>query len=364
MPSNAETTIVNFAVAENLIETAIRADVVIHLIGDPGIGKSAMVRRIGKRVGMRVVPLIISQCAPEDIGGIPTRDGDRILRLPVGPIREACMEPVILFFDEYSQGSAQNQGSTLTLINERYAGDAQLHPGTRIVIASNPVETAAGGNELTAPAMGRMHHVRLVPDVADWQGYAGDLGDEGSALRALATDYSVTLSRSPGLLIMDTPASVGLNMYPSPRNVERALRLWAAFIEGGASMADQQIAKLAMEGSIGTNATAAYLAILRVRDRIASVDEIMADPKGARVPTDTDTGIASMGVVAQVATKDAGAAWLYAQRLSPEIRVSLISTLNKYQIRPGGTWSADGQRAKISIMADFARASAGASKRK
>jgi hypothetical protein len=361
--ANAETTVVNFALAETVIEAAIRADVVVHVIGDPGIGKSAMVRRIGKRIGKRVVPLILAQCAPEDVGGIPSRDGDRVLRLPVGPIRQACDEGVILFIDEYSQAGAQQQGASLTLINERFAGDAQLHPDTRIVIASNPVETSAGGNDLTAPAAGRMHHIRLVPDIADWQGYAADLGEEESALRALATDYSVTISRSPGLLVMDTPASVGLTMYPSPRNVERALRLWASFVEGGASPGDQQIARLALEGSIGTNATAAYLAILRVRDRIASVEEILADPNGARVPTDTDTGIASMGVVAQVATKDAGAAWLYARRLSPEIRVSLISTLNKYAVKPG-PHAAEGTKAKISIMADFARASAGASRRK
>ena len=355
---------VNLREARKLIKISILADRPLHMIGDPGIGKSALVYSVADEMKQDAATLIGSQSAPEDVGGVPVPGDGRVARLPIGPIKSRVDSPGILFLDEIANSNVVIQGALLTVVNERIAGDVRLHPGTRIIAASNDPETGAGAGELAPPMVGRFHHVRVVPDVSEVQAYLDTFAPAGSTLAALAADLSATLDRSPDLLQLKAPPGVQATPEPwaNPRSWERALRLWAASIDAGDTQTDERNARLCLTGSIGRNATAAYLAILRVRDRIASVDEILRDPMGARVPTDTDTGIASLGVVAQAAEKDVAATWVYAERLTPEIRVSIASRLSAKPINPASQFAAAGQKAKISILAKLSAAIANANR--
>lgn len=355
---------VNLASARKMIKISIMADRPIHMIGDPGIGKSALTYQVGRELGMDVSVLIASQCAPEDVGGIPVPGEGRVARLPIGPIKSRVDSAGILFTDEIANANVTIQGSILTLINERIAGDVRLHPGTRIIAASNDPETGAGAGELAPPMVGRFHHIRVVPEVSEVQAYLDTYAPAGSTLASLSADLSATLDRSPDLLQLKAPAGIQANPEPwaNPRSWERALRLWAAAIEAGDAMTDERVARMCLTGSIGRNAASAYLAILRVRDRIASPDEILRDPVNARVPTDTDTGIASLGVIAQVAERDVAPAWVYCERLAPEIRISIASRLSAKPIDPKSPHASAGSKAKISILAKLSTAIANANK--
>ena len=359
---NIET--VNLREARKLIKIAVLADRPLHMIGDPGIGKSALVYQVGRELGMDVSVLIASQCAPEDVGGIPVPGEGRVARLPIGPIKSRVDSAGLLFTDEIANANVTIQGALLTVVNERIAGDVRLHPGTRIIAASNDPETGAGAGELAPPMVGRFHHIRVVPEISEVQGYLDTFAPTGSTLAALAADLSATLDRSPDLLQLKAPPGVQATPEPwaNPRSWERALRLWGAAIDAGDTQTDERTARLCLTGSIGRNATAAYLAILRVRDRIASPEEILRDPVNARTPTDTDTGIASLGVIAQAAEKDVAAAWVYAERLTPEIRVSIASRLSAKPINAGSQFAAAGQKAKISILAKLSAAIASANR--
>lgn len=355
---------VNLATARKMIRIAVHADRPLHMIGDPGIGKSALTYQVAREIGMESATLIGSQCAPEDAGGIPVPGNGEVARLPIGPIKRAVDGPVILFLDEIANANTTIQGALLTVVNERFAGDVRLHPGTRIIAASNDPETGAGAGELAPPMVGRFHHIRVVPEIGEVQAYLDSFAPEGSTLARLAADLSATLDRSPDLLQLKAPAGVQATPEPwaSPRSWERALRNWASAIELGESITDEKIARLCMTGSVGRNVTASYLAILRVRDRIASADEILRDPANARTPTDTDTGIASLGVIAQVAKVDVAAAWVYVARLSPEIRTSIAARLSATPINPKSPHAAAGNKAKITVAAQISISIANASK--
>lgn len=320
---------VSLARAQRMIEWALKANTPIHFLGSPGIGKSAVVRQAGKRLGMRVVTLILSQCAPEDVGGIPVPGDGQVARLPIGPIRIASQEPVILFIDEVSTSPLHLQAAALTLVNERFAGDVALHPDTRIVLASNPPESSTGGGDLSPAFSNRITHVHVEPALAEVQAYLNTLGDDGSTLRGLALDYSATLDHAPELVQFDPPpgALSGGAPWASPRAIERGLRLWAAAVDMGESATDVEVARDCLAGAIGESAARALLAILRVRGKLPSIAEVLASPDKAKLPTDTDTSVAALGVVAQVATQDVWAAWIYCERLAPEYRVALLARL-------------------------------------
>lgn len=354
----------NLAGALRVARWGIAAGRVIHWIGHPGIGKSAIAMQLAGALGFSLETLIASQSAPEDLGGIPVPREGLIERLPIGPIRRASAGPALLFLDEVSQAPAYLQGAMLTLINERFCGDARLHAETGILLASNPEISSAGGQAITAPFANRVHSINVVPDHAEVIAYLGDLGPSGSTLRELGADYAATLERSPDLLQLTPPADAQSGApWASPRAIERALRIWASAIDSGESPDDLGVAKLALGGSIGGNASRAFLAILKIRDQVASPAEITRDPKGAKVPTNTDAGIATLGVVARVAESACASAWVYAERLAPEWRATLIPRLLKGTIDPKSPHAGEASKSRIKIMgahgAAIARAGAG-----
>jgi hypothetical protein len=342
---------VNLADAQRIARWCIEADRPLHWVGDPGIGKSAIAEIVARDAGRDLACLILSQSAQEDLGGVPVPAGDRVLRLPIGPIRQAAERPSLLFLDEVSQAPVYLQGAALRLINERDAGDTRLHAGTRILLASNPEASAASGQALAPPFVNRIHTIRVRPDVGEVSGYLAGIGAEGSTLRALGADYGATLERAPQLVQVDAPTGARASEpWASPRAIERAIRIWASAIDAGERADDLRVAKWCLAGSIGGNAASAYLAILRVRDRIASPAEILRDPAKAKIPTDTDTGIASLGVVSQVAEVDVGAAWIYLARLTPEFRMSLAPRLMGKAIDPKSPHAKAGNAERIKIL--------------
>lgn len=312
-----------------LVTCALNSDTPIHLIGSPGIGKTAILAQIAKSLGVPLYTLILAQSMPEDLGGIPDRRGDEIVRLPIGPIARACKVPGILFLDEFSQANAPLQGASLRLINERDAGDVKLHPDTRIVLASNPSAEAASGNDITPPALNRMTHVYVRPTARECQDYFNGLGAQGSALQALAVDFSATTEVSPELFVMEPPKGTAAsgNPWGSPRAWERALRLCSAILSAGESDESDLFVE-ALIGNVGEGVANGYMGIRKVRKHLPSLSEILSDPKGAKTPHDAATCCASLGIIAQVALQDPCAAWVYADRLpQDEFRAAAGRTL-------------------------------------
>lgn len=334
----------NLAQMIKMIHASIKANQPLHVIGSPGIGKTAILEQVAKSLGISLFNLILSQSDPSDLGGIPVPvpgpgGSGSVVRFPIGPIAQACARGGILFLDEYSQANALLQGASLTLINERRAGDFQLHPDTVIVLASNPTEESAGGQEITPPALNRMTHVYVSPHLDEVQGYLSKLG-EGTdpTLHALALDYSATLGASPNLLQASPPAGVTASGKPwaSPRAIVRALKVCASIQAMGENPEGELFAS-ALEGNLGRDVAASWLAIRRNRAKLPSVDEICADPEKCKVPADLDAEIASLGVIAQVALRDANSAWIYVDRLREEIKVAGTRAIFTKAITPGKT---------------------------
>lgn len=342
---------VNLTEMRALILAALNANTPINLIGAPGIGKTEIVGAIAQSMGIPLYSLILSQIDPSDIGGIPVPTNGAIVRMPIGPIRDAGQVPGILFLDEASQASPAIQGGALTLINERRAGDFRLHPDTRIVLGMNPPDSAANGNELAPPFQNRIIHVEVCPELSEVQAYLFALGAEGSALRTLASDYAATLESSPRLLQVDPPSGVASSgqRWASPRMIVRGLTMCAQLDS------DSQLFGIALSGAIGEESAGAYLAIRKVRDRLPKATDILNDPKNSKVPgpDDVDACVASLGVLAEVAQKDVSAGWVWADRMqNPEIQIAAGKTLLRFPMSPGKAckFVPDATRARAKIM--------------
>lgn len=317
--------------AKMALKYSLLADQPINLIGAPGVGKSAIVSSVAKELNMEFVPLILSLCDPTDIGGFPVAQPGSFERLPLGPIKRACENPVLLFLDELTCASPAVQGAAMRLVYERWAGDVKLHPGTRIVAASNPPEQAAGGWELALPLLGRMTQIKLVPNMKEIQTYFYALGDSESALRLLGVDLAATLELAPELMQIEPPAGQQAAGKPwgAPRSWERALRVLAQIPQDE----ETHIVAAALAGNVGEDQAAAYMTIRKVRDQLPTITDILTNPNKAKLPTSVNSQIAVLGILAQVAHQNPCPAWVYSNRLGEEIRIAAMNTMGKFAIK-------------------------------
>lgn len=332
----------NLKDAEIFLRSAFQADIPVMIEGDPGVGKTALVQRIADSMGLPCWILQLGEVQEVDVGGFPVVTGEgatrRVERIPLGVIHEATKQAGILFLDDFRTAAPAVQGVALRLLQGKAAGDVKLHPGVAIAIAANPVDQTPGGSPLAPPIINRMLIARMRPDVSELAPFFERLGDPDSKdpsavnLRDLGVDFSATLDRQPDLIQCEPPpqALTGEQPWASPRAWEKALRTCAVLLTQG--IADTSpIFFATLSAGVGESQARAYLAIRKVREQLPSVSEICTDPANARLPGNAETYVAILGVLAQVAQRDACAAYVYAERIkADEISVVITKRLMRY----------------------------------
>lgn len=323
---------VGFLSSETIIKAGLVANQSVLLIGDPGIGKSSIMRKVAADLNMPLHTLLGATLDPTDIGGLPVKaehnGKTHVVRLPLKMISDLSESPGLLFLDEISAAPGPVQAALLRLILDRVAGDVELHPDTRIVAAANPPEQAPAGFELSAPLMGRLCVIHFRPAESEILRFFRSLGDDDSAERDEGEVFSAIADASPDMLEVDIPkaAATGGMQWGSPRSWERAVRMRAAFTKMGLDP-DSDEAFHAVAGSVGQSRAAAYYGVRRLIGQLPSVEEIVKDPEGAKVPERKDLQVAAVGLMPRIAKANLWAAYIYAMRLMKEYALASHRTL-------------------------------------
>jgi len=153
-----------------------------NIIGGSGVAKSARLGQICKALELYCFPIYSSTKQPEHFSGVPVIGPNGfsiecILPQVVSAIdvRKAC-----LFLDEISTAPGAVQAALLSFINERQVGEYVLPPSVRIIMAMNPPDIAANGQELTIPMMNRAGHQNYInPTIPQWENYMSSLAPGG-----------------------------------------------------------------------------------------------------------------------------------------------------------------------------------------
>jgi hypothetical protein len=357
--------VINFSAATDLLRIALTANQTVLLIGDPGVGKSAICAKVAAEIQMPFFTLLGSTLDPTDIGGLPMRseDGKRVLRLPLDEIYQCAQAPGVLFLDEISAAPGPVQAALLRLILERVAGNVHLHPDTRIVAACNPPEQAPAGFELSAPLMGRMSVVNFRPtddEVIDFLRTLGDDQDTASAMdkaiREEAMLFAAVANVTPELLQIDIPKHCvnGGQPWASPRSCERMIRARAAAACIGMDLLGDAVFAITA-GSMGERAATVYNGVVRMITELPSVDEIISNPASCACPADKAKQVAALGLMPRIAQKNLWAAYIYATRLTREFSLAAHKALipmSKYQPAITDKLTKEGiaARAKLSAL--------------
>jgi len=334
----------SFEKAKLALIACARAKITTLLVGPPGTAKTSLVREVATELDLPCHELLASNCDAVDIAGLPyVVDGE--LHRALLPQIKACVDgPGLLFLDELTSVPHSVQAPLMRLLLEFYAGGHKLHPESCVIAACNRPEECPGGIELSAATINRV--IKLVdyqPTVEEIRGYFDRSGGApNTRLHEEFSDFAATLHVTPDLLDMVPPkAAIDAGApFASPRAWERGLRAYAEYCDKAkvgynVGKDDDAIGYEILCGAVGEAKAIAFLAIRKMRKHLPSVDEIIDDPNKARVPGEKDRQIAAIGLLARVAGRDLMCAWIYADRLLPEIGASCARVLMNRAPSPG-----------------------------
>ena len=160
----------------DLIEAAdtCRKEIVLCLLGKPGIGKTEAVEKFARDHNRNVVHIITSQILPSEVSGMTmpnqkTKSMDVFDHYRLSHMKDGD----ILFFDELLKGQQQVLNACLTLIQERRLMSGTKLPDVLIIAAANPLASPV---QLPLEIRQRFMFVEVEWDHNEWIEYMKDLG--------------------------------------------------------------------------------------------------------------------------------------------------------------------------------------------
>lgn len=225
------------------VPVVLKAGNVPNIVGEAGIGKSALVAQVADDMNAKLFTTVVSLSEKGDLSiPVPPLTSDSFVETKnfgkladvqfgyshtlVSIITYAEAHPdqqVIWFLDEFNRGTQAVQSELMNLVLQRQINSLTLPDQVQIVIAENPDSTMAGFEDsnygVTAGDSAiKDRTVRLImrADVADWLDWAGQTAPSGKTnIHELVRKY---ISTEPEMLF---PAEHGDDLYPTPRAWQR-----------------------------------------------------------------------------------------------------------------------------------------------
>lgn len=239
----------------------------VFVWGQPGIGKSDMVRQFAASVGLDCVTLLGTQLAPEDLIGVPqiVGEGDGARSRFAPPEMIARPGPYVLFLDELNGSNAEVQKAFYSLILDRRLGNYELAAGSVVVAAGNRAEDMAIVKTMPSALVNRMVHVTLVSSPADWMGWARQAG-----IHPLVLDY---IAQRPDHLCVKPPKTE--EPFSTPRSWHMLSDLLVSCqVPADAAASDDLLRRLA-GGCVSPSHAGQFVSWSRLRRHGHSVDSLL-----------------------------------------------------------------------------------------
>jgi hypothetical protein len=263
-------------------------DVRFFVSGEPGIGKSALIKMIQEETGYESAYVDVPTLDLGDVA-MPVVDHEtRTTRYyPNARFKLHLGKPVIIMLDEWTKGMApvKNMTHPLFEVNNPRLGDVPVPAGTIVFLTGN-LESDGVGDSLQAHSKQRLTRVELAkPDSEYWlQNYA--IPNRLSAILCAWVDRhphclaSYTDGDQDGNELIFNP-KVPQGAVVSPRTLEKA-----SHIINARDKVDTTSLHAALQGTVGASAASSIMSFIRHHDSLPSYQSIIDNPSTAKVPED------------------------------------------------------------------------------
>ena len=313
----------------------IRARLNLLVVGEPGIGKTAILKAECAAEGTDLLILHPAVDEPIDYKGLPVHRGGEFAEfLPYGNLAKliSATKPTTVFFDDFGHASEAVQKALMQVIYERSVNGQKISDQVTFIAATNGRTHKAGVTGLLEPVKSRFAAiVHLVTDLDEWTVHA-----HGANFRPEVIAYC---RMTPEHLSAFKPTA-DLTQSPSPRTWEAASKILDLNLPDA-------IRNPLLVGAIGDEAGVRFIGYLPVFNETPSIDGILSDPDGAPIPEKIGAlhAVAS-GLSRRIDDLNFGNAWVYLQRLEAaehgEIVSYILNTVLKLkkEVQQTSTWQA------------------------
>jgi hypothetical protein len=310
----------------------------IYLVrGEPGIGKSSILKTLAKQLNMPAVYIDVPNMDLGDIAMPVVEHATKTTRYyPNARFQFHLGQPVCIMLDEFSKGAdpVKNMLHPLFEVNNPRLGDVPVPKGSIIFLTGNMTTDGVGDN-LKAHTMGRITPINVrksnTEEYIEWA-----VTTDWGIKPGIAPEVLAWLNKNPMMLASyldgdqkDNPY-IFQPKYPdracvSPRQLERVSNILNAR-KGIKPSAIQA----AISGTIGRPAGASLAQFIEYSDQLPDWEDILARPMTALVPESPGAiGVLVYGALMRIARGSLTAMMQYLKRLPAEWQAVFVISLAK-----------------------------------
>ena len=324
------TTEVSLAEAEDAI-LAFGNQNAIHLVGEPGVGKTAMFERVVAKTGFRGVYIDTPNTELGDIGiPMPHHETKTTSLYPNEHWGFHLADPCVVFIDEFTKPSSMAVQNMLhPLLNERRISGFNLHPDSIVITAGNN-STDGVGDMLKAHSLNRITIMQVRKPTSDeWIEWGANNGIAAEALawvkaypHALASYRDAGQAENPYIFNPKVPQ----RSFVSPRSLHRASNILMK-----RHLITRNALISALTGSIGEAGARDMLAYVEVADSLPTWQEVIDDPKGCKLPSSPAAlNIMAYGAMQRIDRANIGKWFEYLKRTPKELQSVFCLSTSKH----------------------------------
>lgn len=257
------------------IERTLIAGLVPYVQGPPGVGKSDIFKQIANKWSLKTIDTRLSQCTPEDLNGLPFRNGDKAEFLPFSnfPIQGDTVpegyDGWLIILDELSSATKAVQAAAYKLILDREVGIHKLHDKVMLVAAGNRMGDKAVVVSQSTALQSRLIHFEVKVSKKDWVKWALENNIDNRIIGYIEYKPSNLHAFDP---------NHNDKTFPCPRT-------WgfvSQFIKGKPRLDHIDVA--CMAGAISDGPAVEFQKFCEIANNVPSIETIMHDPEGTEVP--------------------------------------------------------------------------------
>jgi hypothetical protein len=187
----------------------LRKRIVPLFLGNPGLGKTALIEKFVEEKGVQLVELITSQMSPFEISGIamPDKDTQKMTYYNFDKL-ENLKDGDVLFFDELLNGNPVVLNACLTILEQRRFISGKPLPDIMIVAAANP----QGMAPLTPQIKERFTWYNTSFDPKMWREF-------------MENKYNITSQIGEKLVSLIQEEQFTGNNFHTPRSIDKAVNM-------------------------------------------------------------------------------------------------------------------------------------------
>lgn len=307
-------TVITMKEAERMIIAAYEKDEPMCIIGPPGCGKTAMLKRIATKV-LKIghIDWRLTLRDPVDVGGmrVPDSKTGKLRHYLPSDLPDVKVHGPKGFFviDEINVVSQLLQATCYGLVQERRLGEYVMDRGWWPVASGNSVKDRAAAQRMSTALSNRFMVNIVEPDVQSWLDQYGSehVDSRGCAYLRFRPEMISKLPTDPDQLA-----------WPSSRSWEKFFKFIDEVGSWRRKIGNACVGQVAVEDFEG---------FWRILESAPTIHEIVADPKKAKIPEERDAGTcyAIAGMLARlVDRKNIDPIFTYIQRLQKDYQVATV----------------------------------------